>query len=150
MQLHPSLARPSARSDSSLAHQTARVATTFHPVVAAGALAACLAGCDANAPGGGDSAEVSGKQQAAASTAEGKQLALGRAHGCSLDSGIDGVLCWGDNSSGQTKVPFLLQPSFIAAGGDVTCAVAFGGVRCWGDSSHGQLSVPLTAGTGVQ
>ena len=122
-----------------------------HPVAAASVLiASCLAACDAGAPGGQDSAEVSGKQQAAASTAEGKQLALGRAHGCSLDSGIDGVLCWGDNSSGQTKVPYLLQPSFIAAGGDVTCAIALGGVQCWGDSSHGQLAVPLALGTVVQ
>ncbi|MET0287654.1 MAG: SRPBCC family protein [Polyangiales bacterium] len=69
-------------------------------------------------------------------------LALGRAHGCSLDPAISGVLCWGDDSRGQTRVPLLLGPTAIAAGGDVTCAVAGGRVRCWGDASRGQLAVP--------
>ena len=36
-----------------------------------------------------------------------KQLVLGRAHGCSLDPAISGVICWGDNRHGQTKVPSL-------------------------------------------
>jgi hypothetical protein len=71
-----------------------------------------------------------------------KQLALGRAHGCSLDPAIDGLLCWGDNAHGQTAVPALGAASFVAAGGDVTCAIDRGDVRCWGDASHGQLAVP--------
>jgi alpha-tubulin suppressor-like RCC1 family protein len=61
-----------------------------------------------------------------------KQLALGRAHGCSLDPAISGVLCWGDDSSGQASVPTLLQPRAIAAGGDSSCAITSTGVRCWG------------------
>jgi hypothetical protein len=69
-------------------------------------------------------------------------LALGRAHGCSLDPDISGVICWGDDSRGQTRVPLLFGPTAIAAGGDVTCAIAGGRVRCWGDASHGQLAVP--------
>lgn len=101
-------------------------------VVALGSLAACFA----EAP-----PAVSDLKQAASSTA-GKQLALGAAHGCSLDAAIDGIRCWGDNRSGQTSVPLLVSPTFVAAGGDTTCAIATGGVRCWGDGSRGQLSVP--------
>jgi len=71
-----------------------------------------------------------------------KQLALGRAHGCSLDPGISGILCWGDNSKGQSKVPTLVSPRAVDAGGDVTCAIASDRVRCWGDNSRKQLNVP--------
>jgi hypothetical protein len=79
-----------------------------------------------------------------------KQLALGRAHGCSLDPAIDGLLCWGDNSHGQTNVPSLNAASFVATGGDVTCAIDKDSVKCWGDNSHGQLSVPSWAANAVQ
>jgi hypothetical protein len=79
-----------------------------------------------------------------------KQLALGRAHGCSLDPAIDGLLCWGDNARGQTAVPSLGAPSFVATGGDVTCVIDRGDVRCWGDASHGQLAVPAALGTTAQ
>jgi len=72
-----------------------------------------------------------------------KQLALGKAHGCSLDAAISGVLCWGDNRRGQTSVPLLAAPTFVAAGGDTTCAIAAGLVRCWGDNSRGQLFAPI-------
>jgi alpha-tubulin suppressor-like RCC1 family protein len=72
----------------------------------------------------------------------GRQLALGRAHACSLDPDISGVLCWGDNRRGQTNVPTLLAPRFIATGGDVSCAISAGGVSCWGDNTHRQRSVP--------
>lgn len=78
----------------------------------------------------------------AASSLAGKQLALGKAHGCSLDAAIDGVRCWGDNRSGQTQVPPLAAATFIAAGGDTTCAISSGIVQCWGDNSHGQRDVP--------
>lgn len=128
-----------------------RLHTSRVSIVSLGALALGLGSCapDQSADSG-RSADLAGKEQAAASTPEGKQLALGRAHGCSLDSGIDGVLCWGDNSQGQTDVPDLLNPSFIAAGGDVTCAIGTFGPRCWGDGSHGQLDVPLGLGTVTQ
>jgi hypothetical protein len=75
-----------------------------------------------------------------------KQLALGRAHGCSLDPAISGLLCWGDNSHGQATVPSLTAPRFVAAGGDVTCAIHDAGVKCWGDAQHGQLRVPAMLG----
>jgi hypothetical protein len=73
-----------------------------------------------------------------------KQLVLGKAHGCSLDAAISGVLCWGDNRQGQTTVPGLSLPRFIAAGGDTSCAITRTGVRCWGDDANGLLRVPLT------
>jgi Regulator of chromosome condensation (RCC1) repeat len=72
-----------------------------------------------------------------------KQIALGKAHGCSLDPAISGVVCWGDNRRGQTDVPSLSAPSFVAAGGDTSCAIADGSVQCWGDGTHGQQRVPL-------
>jgi len=43
-----------------------------------------------------------------------KGLAAGGAFGCALDSKIDGIVCWGDNSAGQTSVPILYQPTAIA------------------------------------
>jgi hypothetical protein len=92
----------------------------------------------------GDASNASGGAWALGATA-GKQLALGKAHGCSLDAAISGVLCWGDNRKGQTNVPALSSPSAIALGGDTSCAIAAGGVRCWGDGSQGQLRVPLAA-----
>jgi hypothetical protein len=76
-----------------------------------------------------------------------KQLVAGRAHACSLDPAISGLLCWGDNQAGQTRVPALNAPVFVAAGGDVTCAIERNGdVRCWGDRTYGQLNVPSALG----
>ena len=80
----------------------------------------------------------------------GKQLALGKAHGCSLDAAIDGVRCWGDDRMGQIDVPVLASPTFIAAGGDTSCAISSGLVRCWGDGSRGQRNVPLELGRPAQ
>jgi hypothetical protein len=78
-----------------------------------------------------------------------KQLALGAAHGCSLDPAISGVVCWGDNRRGQAAPPWL-EAQVIAAGGDTSCAIAHGGVTCWGDGSRGQLEVPPRLGEPVQ
>lgn len=103
--------------------------------IGAGIFLTCLIGC------AGD-AQPSISAFALAST-EGKQLVLGKAHGCSLDAAISGVLCWGDNRKGQTNVPSLSSPSVIAAGGDTSCAIDRGGVTCWGESEHGQLRVPF-------
>jgi hypothetical protein len=83
-----------------------------------------------------------GALSAAETAPSGKQLAVGNAHGCSLDAAISGVLCWGDNRHGQASVPVLTAPTFVAAGGDTTCAIDSGAVRCWGDNSHGQLREP--------
>jgi hypothetical protein len=85
-----------------------------------------------------------GKGSFALAATEGKQLVLGKAHGCSLDAEISGVLCWGDDRKGQTRVPSLSSPTVIAAGGDTSCAIASGRVTCWGAGEHGQLRVPLS------
>jgi hypothetical protein len=99
------------------------------------------AGCTSNVV-----AEPGGGAHALDATA-GKQLVLGKAHGCSLDAEISGVVCWGDNRQGQTRVPNLSSPTAIAAGGDTSCAIATGGVKCWGNGANGQLRVPLSAST---
>lgn len=88
--------------------------------------------------------------EAAGSSPTSKQIALGKAHGCSLDPAISGVLCWGDNSHGQTDVPSLSEPSFVAAGGDTSCAISDGEVQCWGDGSAGQQRVPIALRQPIQ
>ncbi|HEY6877107.1 MAG TPA: SRPBCC family protein [Polyangiales bacterium] len=100
--------------------------------------------CDAGGPSQESDDEPAPRELFATAPAQApiKQLALGRAHGCSLDAAISGVLCWGDNTSGQTDVPWLLKPTFVAAGGDVSCAIASGRVKCWGDNKHRQRVVP--------
>jgi len=115
------------------------------------ALTCLLTACVEAAPPAQDDKQVSGKEQAAAPSAAGKQIALGRAHGCSLDPGIDGVICWGDSQRGQANVPLLLSgATAIAAGGDATCAIALGRAQCWGDNTYGQRNVPLGLGTPKQ
>lgn len=92
-----------------------------------------------------ETTELAADSPATPSAGNAKQLVLGKAHGCSLDAAISGVLCWGDNRKGQTTVPGMSSPSFIAAGGDSSCAITAAGVRCWGDDSSGQLRAPLVA-----
>jgi alpha-tubulin suppressor-like RCC1 family protein len=75
-----------------------------------------------------------------------RQLSLGRRHGCSLDSSISGLLCWGDNRAGQTRVPSLSSPTAVAAGGDATCVIDARRVRCFGDGSSGVTDVPTLRG----
>lgn len=71
-----------------------------------------------------------------------KQIAAGEAHACALDTDIDGLRCWGDNSQGQTSLPILVAPRFVATGGNNSCAIDSGAVKCWGDDSHGLLTEP--------
>lgn len=103
----------------------------------AGTLFMCLVGC------AGQTEPAVGLFALAAT--QGKQLALGKGHGCSLDAAISGVLCWGDNRKGQTDVPSLSSPTAIAAGGDTSCAIDRSGVKCWGDGERGQLRVPFAS-----
>jgi alpha-tubulin suppressor-like RCC1 family protein len=77
------------------------------------------------------------------------QIVAGSGHFCGRRGG--GVVCWGDNSSGQlgdgtrtkratpTPVRGLGQAKHIAAGGDNTCAIEVDGtLRCWGFNRDGQ------------
>lgn len=80
------------------------------------------------------------------------EIAAGRAHACARTNA--GVLCWGENQSGQlgrgagqtsnSPTPGLvagLGPATgIEAGGNNTCAIVAGGlVSCWGGNYQGQL-----------
>lgn len=82
-------------------------------------------------------------------------LAAGSAHTCAVQGG--GLLCWGDNSSGQVGIPLCpggdnlhcsspvqIQASgsgvtAVAAGALHTCAIVNSGVQCWGINTAGQL-----------
>jgi alpha-tubulin suppressor-like RCC1 family protein len=80
------------------------------------------------------------------------QLAAGDFHICALTI-IGGVMCWGDNSSGQlgdntttnrsTPVDvYDMETGFaqVTGGGAHTCALTLaGGVKCWGANFSGQL-----------
>ncbi len=74
-------------------------------------------------------------------------------HTCAVR--VDGeAVCWGDNDSGQTRVPparLSAAPYVdIAAGGEHTCALrATGNVLCWGDNRYGQTEAPTGTHTAI-
>ena len=61
-------------------------------------------------------------------------------HTCALDD--TGVLCWGDDNSGQSTVPTLINPVAVSVGYFYTCVLDDRGVTCWGDDANGQSTVP--------
>ena len=65
---------------------------------------------------------------------------LGRRFSCVIN--ITGIVCWGDNSSGQTDVPILTNPTQLAAGYEHACALDDTGVVCWGNDDYGEATVP--------
>jgi arylsulfatase A-like enzyme len=65
---------------------------------------------------------------------------LGRRFSCVLN--ITGIVCWGDNSAGQTDVPMLTNPTQLAAGYEHACALDETGVVCWGNNDYGEATVP--------
>jgi PKD repeat protein len=67
-------------------------------------------------------------------------IASGRAHTCVKDD--NGVVCWGDNSHGQTDVPSLGNVTGLIVGGDASCAISDEEPICWGDNTSGQLNLP--------
>ena len=74
--------------------------------------------------------------------------AAGGGHTCGLRSDRV-VVCWGDDSDGQTDVPAGLGSArAVAAGADHSCAIrkTAGTVACWGDDSQGQTDVPAALG----
>ena len=67
-------------------------------------------------------------------------LSLGADHSCAIQNKT--LRCWGKNTSGQTNVPKLNNPSQVSAGSKHTCALDENGVVCWGSNSYGQLDIP--------
>ena len=69
------------------------------------------------------------------------RLSVGHLHTCSLQSNGE-VVCWGDDSTGQSSPPGGEFVS-ISAGRDYTCGLRTDGeVVCWGNDSAGQSSPP--------
>jgi hypothetical protein len=54
------------------------------------------------------------------------------------------VVCWGDNSYGQTTLPAKMEATQVSAGNDHTCAVQSSNraVVCWGSNNYRQLTPP--------
>jgi alpha-tubulin suppressor-like RCC1 family protein len=88
-------------------------------------------------------------------------VALGANHTCVITTSatVSGVMCWGANAAGQlgiagpdrlvaADVPdaTLASASYLAAGGDRTCAIVGGGVKCWGGGSATITDQPGIAG----
>ncbi|WP_141736148.1 hypothetical protein [Oligoflexus tunisiensis] len=70
-------------------------------------------------------------------------LALGENHACGINS-EERLVCWGDNSYGQTVPPAALTPIVsVAAGAHHTCSISEDDlVQCWGRNDATQTSVP--------
>jgi alpha-tubulin suppressor-like RCC1 family protein len=89
-------------------------------------------------------------------------LATGSSHTCALD-GAGGVLCWGNNSSGQlgstgppsghgwpTRAAVPVTLVSLAAGGAHTCGLTGAGAAyCWGSNSNGQLGNGTIGGMNI-
>ena len=67
-------------------------------------------------------------------------VSVGHKFSCSTDD--TGVVCWGDNSVGQTDIPVLNNPTKVVAGYEHACAIDVTGVVCWGGNDEGQTTVP--------
>jgi len=71
------------------------------------------------------------------------ELDAGSDHFCAI--GGDGVVCWGDDTYGQTGgAPASGTYTQVSAGWRHTCAIEEGTqfVTCWGDDTYGQASAP--------
>jgi len=94
------------------------------------------------------------------------QITAGDNHTCALDD-TETIFCWGSRAQNQlgdgvaasprdqysaTPVQVFdggLQFSYVAAGGNSTCALSVGArAYCWGDDSLGQLGIGVTDGVG--
>lgn len=80
-------------------------------------------------------------------------LASGNAHTCGVTQSSR-LVCFGDNSNGQTTVPAELvfaEVVGVAAGSGHTCVIlaGSGAVRCFGRNDYGQINVPAALYSGV-
>lgn len=65
------------------------------------------------------------------------QISVASDHACAIAG--EKVVCWGDNSSGQTDVPTLIKPTKISVAIGYSCAIDMeqgphGQIICWGKS----------------
>lgn len=105
-------------------------------------------------PRGDDASVASDGEAGALATVRHGVIGAGFSHNCVVRDG--GVLCWGDNGSGQLgrgdagAAPWIPAPvsidggalgavEQIAVGGSFACALAGGRVYCWGSNNIGQL-----------
>ncbi len=82
-------------------------------------------------------------------------VSTGFDHACAIEATREGVVCWGDDSWGQSTPPAAVNTTAgtataIAAGKQHTCAIqgGSGAVICWGDN-FGGLSTPPPSVNGV-
>ncbi len=68
------------------------------------------------------------------------QIAASSQHSCAVKNA--GVVCWGNDTSGQATPPELINPTAISAGLKHSCAITENGVICWGANTAQQLAVP--------
>ena len=78
-------------------------------------------------------------------------LSVGGAHACGiLQGGWVGtsVVCWGNNSHGQSDVPSrgLVE---VSAGRTHSCGLGRGSITCWGNNDYGKLRAPRGPFTAV-
>jgi alpha-tubulin suppressor-like RCC1 family protein len=67
-------------------------------------------------------------------------ISAGGLHTCVIDD--TGVVCWGQNTSGETDVPSLTNPTQVSLGYEHSCALDDTGVVCWGNNRWSAVDVP--------
>ena len=79
-------------------------------------------------------------------------VSVGDGHACAIRgaSGSREVLCWGNNSQGQTSIPSLSNPRQLSAGDQTTCALDDNGLQCWGSDLSGIVSSAPSLVSGVK
>ena len=78
-----------------------------------------------------------------------KQVSAGTVHACGVAYTDGRVLCWGENTYGQSTPP---QGAFsqVSVGSGYTCGLrTTGTLACWGDTSDGATTTPLGGYTQV-
>jgi len=76
-----------------------------------------------------------------------KKISVGNNHICVIEQ--RGVLCWGDNTSGQSNTQSLLNPRDIYTGINQTCAIHDLGVKCWGELNFDHESTDVRGNIGI-
>jgi hypothetical protein len=75
------------------------------------------------------------------------QLSVSSKHICVIEQ--RGVLCWGDNTYGQSNTVPLLNPRDIHTSGEITCAIHDLGVKCWGYRNFEHESSDIRGDIGI-